>query len=176
MTGNHDRRAAALYGHASLTSEETAVIIELSPVAYVRGGRALPEDDAWGAVEARIELEARFSPQALTGLEAFSHLEVVYFFHRADPARAEVRTRHPRGNPAWPNVGIFAQRARDRPNGLGVSVCEILEVSGRALRVRGLDAIDGTPVLDLKPVMRAFLPRGAVREPAWAAQLMSMYW
>jgi len=152
------------------------VIIELTPIGYVRGGRALPEDDAWGAVEARIELDARFSPEALTGLEAFSHLDVVYFLHRADPARTEMGTRHPRSNPAWPRVGIFAQRARDRPNRLGVSVCEILEVSGREVRVRALDAIDGTPVLDLKPVMRAFLPRGAVLEPAWAAELMSMYW
>lgn len=152
------------------------MIIELTPVAYVRGGRALPEDDAWGAVEARIELDGRFSPEALSGLDAFSHLEVVYHFHRTEPERAEQRTRHPRGNPAWPRVGIFAQRARDRPNGLAVSVCEILGVSGREVRVRGLDAIDGTPVLDLKPVMRGFLPRGAVREPAWAAELMSMYW
>jgi len=152
------------------------VIIELTPIAYVRGGRELPEDDSWGNVEAGIELDERFSPEALTGLDAFSHLEVVYHFHRADPARVERRTRHPRGNPAWPRVGIFAQRARDRPNGLGVSVCEILGVSGREVRVRGLDAIDGTPVLDLKPVMRAFLPRGALREPAWVAQLMSMYW
>ena len=152
------------------------MIIELTPIGYVRGGRTLPEDDAWGAVEARIELDARFSPEALTGLDAFSHLEVVYHFHRADPARTEMRTRHPRGNPAWPRVGIFAQRARDRPNGLGVSVCEILGVSACEVRVRALDAIDGTPVLDLKPVMRACLPRGALREPAWAAELMSMYW
>jgi tRNA-Thr(GGU) m(6)t(6)A37 methyltransferase TsaA len=152
------------------------VIIELTPIAYVRGGRALPEDDAWGSVVARIELDERFSAGALTGLDAFSHLEVVYHFHQADPARIEARTRHPRGNPAWPRVGIFAQRARDRPNGLAVSVCEILGVSGREVRVRGLDAIDGTPVLDLKPVMRAFLPRGELREPPWAAELMSMYW
>ncbi|HEX4387976.1 MAG TPA: TrmO family methyltransferase [Steroidobacteraceae bacterium] len=61
----------------------------------------------------------------------------------------------PRGNPAWPCVGVFAQRGKERPNGLGVSVCEILGVGGRTVRVRALDAIDGSPVRDLKPVMRA---------------------
>ena len=152
------------------------MIVDLTPIGYVRGGRVAPEDDAWGAIEARIELDERFCADALSGLEAFSHLEVVYFFHKADPARRESGARHPRDNPAWPRVGIFAQRGRDRPNGLAVSVCEILSVSGRTARVRALDAIDGTPVLDLKPVMRAFLPRGAVREPAWAGELMSAYW
>ena len=152
------------------------MILELTAVGHVRGGRSEPEDDGWGGVEARIELEERFGADALLGLDAFSHLEVVYFFHQADPTHRVYGTRHPRGNPAWPRVGIFAQRGRDRPNGLGVCVCEIRGVRGRTVHVRALDAIDGTPVLDLKPVMREFLPRSAVREPAWAEELMSMYW
>ena len=66
----------------------------------------------------------------------------------------------PRGNPAWPLVGILAQRARARPNRIGVSTCELLGVDGLTVRVRGLDAIDGTPVLDLKPYIVEFAPRG----------------
>jgi tRNA-Thr(GGU) m(6)t(6)A37 methyltransferase TsaA len=151
--------------------------IHIDPIAHVRGGRVEPEDDAWGSVEARLELDtSRFGPEALQGLEAFSHLLVVYRFHLANSARIETGARHPRNNPAWPKAGIFAQRGKDRPNGLGVSVCQILRVEGTTIHVRGLDAVDGTPVLDLKPVMQGFEPRGEIREPAWAMELMRGYW
>ena len=73
-------------------------------------------------------------------------------------------------------VGIFAQRGKNRPNRLGVSVCELLGVDGLCVTVRGLDALDGTPVLDLKPVLREFLPRGTVQQPAWASELMARYY
>ena len=112
----------------------------------------------------------------MRGLDEFSHLEVVYLFHRVDPAGVHTRARRPRGNPAWPAVGIFAQRAKDRPNRLGISVCELLEVRGTRLDVRGLDAVDGTPVLDLKPYLAEFGPRGPVRQPAWSHQLMADYY
>ncbi|MDO8295745.1 MAG: TrmO family methyltransferase [Caulobacter sp.] len=65
---------------------------------------------------------------------------------------------------------------RNRPNRLGASVCRILAVNGLTLEVEGLDAIDGTPVVDIKPVLKGFLPRGEVREPAWAAELMEGCW
>jgi tRNA (adenine37-N6)-methyltransferase len=152
------------------------VSIELEPIAHVRGGRTGVLDDHWGTVESCIELVPRFEAGALRGLEAFSHLYVVYFFHHVDPASIELGARHPRDNAAWPRVGIFAQRGKSRPNRLGLSVCEILRVEGPHVLVRGLDAVDGTPVLDLKPAMRGFEPRGALREPPWAAELMADYW
>jgi hypothetical protein len=70
----------------------------------------------------------------------------------------------------------FAQRAKGRPNRIGVTTCEILDVEGRRIRVRGLDAIDGTPVVDLKPFMAEFAPRGTVRQPEWSHELMRDYW
>lgn len=149
--------------------------ITLTPVATVHSPRAVAEDDNWGAVESRIELDARFDADALAGLDGFSHLEVVYVFDQVDPGTVNTRARHPRGNQDWPRVGIFAQRARRRPNRIGVSVCQILAVDGRVIRVRGLDAIDGSPVLDLKPVMAEFLPRSAVRQPGWSQALMAGY-
>jgi tRNA (Thr-GGU) A37 N-methylase len=76
----------------------------------------------------------------------------------------------------WPAVGIFAQHGKARPNRLGVTVCRLLSVIGGALRVRDLDAIAGTPVLNIKPVVRGFLPRGEIVEPAWATELMKDYW
>jgi tRNA-Thr(GGU) m(6)t(6)A37 methyltransferase TsaA len=151
--------------------------IVLTPIGVVRSSRTDAVDDGWDAVEARIELDAeRFGSDALAGLDAFSHVEVIYAFHRADAAREERGARHPRGNPAWPRVGIFAQRGKDRPNRLGATVCRVLGVDGTRLSVAGLDAIDGTPVLDIKLWMEGFAPRGPRREPAWAAELMRGYW
>jgi tRNA (Thr-GGU) A37 N-methylase len=62
-----------------------------------------------------------------------------------------------------------------RPNRLGVSICTLEAVEGLDLHVRGLDAVDGTPVLDVKPHMREFVPEGATRQPAWASELMANY-
>jgi tRNA (Thr-GGU) A37 N-methylase len=84
--------------------------------------------------------------------------------------------RHPRGRKDWPKVGILAQRAKNRPNRIGITTCRLLSVSGLTLEVQGLDAIDGTPVLDIKPHMSGFNPRGEVSEPAWSLELMDRYW
>jgi tRNA (adenine37-N6)-methyltransferase len=151
--------------------------IRLTPIGFVRGGRIAAEDDDWGQVHAEIVLDAtRFAPDALSGLTDFSHAEIVFHFHAVQEADIVPGARHPRGRADWPSVGIFAQRGRARPNRLGVSICEILGVSGLALAVRGLDAIDGTPVLDIKPVLSGFAPRGTLREPGWARAIMQTYW
>ena len=152
-------------------------MIELNPVGYVRGGRSEPIDDDWGSVIATIELDAlQFDADVTAGLADFSHLDVVYVFHLVDDAKIETGARHPRGREDWPLVGIFAQRAKGRPNRIGVTTCEIVRVEGLSVTVRGLDAIDGTPVVDLKPYMNEFAPRTDVREPAWAQELMAGYW
>jgi tRNA (adenine37-N6)-methyltransferase len=151
-------------------------VITLVPIGYVRSARRDLLDDDWDAVSARIELTEEFEPVALAGLEAFSHAEIVYHFDRVAPDAVECGARHPRGNRAWPRVGIFAQRAKDRPNRVGVTVVTITGVAGRVLSVRGLEAVDGTPVIDIKPVMTEFLPRGEVRQPAWSHELMQAYW
>ncbi|HEX8239043.1 MAG TPA: SAM-dependent methyltransferase [Allosphingosinicella sp.] len=149
----------------------------IEAVGRVRGGRAAAEDDDWGGSRARIELDGeRFSADALAGLEAFSHAEVVFVFDRVDEDEIEYGARHPRGRTDWPKVGIFAQRGKNRPGRIGVTVCRIVAVEGLVLEVEGLDAIDGTPVLDIKPVMSGFLPRGELREPGWAREIMKDYW
>lgn len=149
---------------------------DIAPIGFVRGGRSEIEDDHWGSVRATIELTEAFGPDALYGLEAFSHIEVIFRFDRVPASKIETGARRPRGNPDWPFVGIFAQRGKNRPNRIGLCTCAVLGVSGTRIEVAGLDALDGTPVLDLKPVMSAFLPRGAVREPDWARDLMKSYW
>ena len=151
--------------------------ITMHPIGHVRGGRSEPIDDAWDSVEARIELDpALFGAEATASLADFSHIEVVYHFDRVPDDEIQTGSRHPRGRKDWPKVGIFAQRGKGRPNRIGVTACKLLSVNGLKLTVRGLDAIDGTPVLDIKPVMKGFLPRGEICEPAWAAEIMREYW
>jgi tRNA-Thr(GGU) m(6)t(6)A37 methyltransferase TsaA len=151
--------------------------IHVTPIGTVRSTRTAPEDDDWDAETSSIELDgAQFGDAALAGLAEFSHLEVIYLFDRVDPEKVERGARHPRSNAAWPKVGIFAQRAKNRPNRIGTTICRILRVEGLSVHVAGLDAIDGTPVLDLKPWAREFGPRGDVRQPAWMGELMAEYW
>lgn len=151
--------------------------LEMQPIGHVVGGRTVVEDDDWGAVRARIQLDpAVVDPEATLALDEFSHVEVVYVFDRVDPATVCRGARHPRGREDWPLVGILAQRAKDRPNRIGLTVCQVAGVDAQGIDVVGLDAVDGTPVLDVKPHMTGFAPRGEVREPAWAVELMSGYW
>ena len=151
--------------------------IVMTPIGRVQGGRDVPEDDDWGMSRAKIALDpARFDAEALMGLETFSHAEVVYVFDKVTDEQIVTGARHPRGNTAWPKIGIFAQRGKNRPNRIGVTVCRIVAVDGLNLEVEGLDAIDGTPVLDIKPVMSGFAPRGDHREPEWAREIMEQYW
>jgi len=148
----------------------------LRPIGVVRSSRAQPIDDNWDQVTATIELVAPFDARSVQGLGEFSHVEVLFVFDAVDPAGVTTGARHPRGNQQWPEVGIFAQRAKDRPNRLGLCTCELVEVRGATIEVRALDAIDGTPVVDIKPYMVEFAPRGAVRQPQWSHELMSGYW
>jgi tRNA (adenine37-N6)-methyltransferase len=147
----------------------------VSPIGIVSSPRDETTDDDWGDVRSTITLLPPFEAVSLAGLAAFSHVEVIYLFDRVDPSSVCRGARRPRGNLAWPEVGIFAQRAKDRPNRLGLSTCELLGVDGVTIQVRGLDAVDGTPVLDVKPYLQEFAPRGPVRQPAWSTELMARY-
>ncbi len=150
--------------------------IEVEPIGWVRASRTEARDDYWGAVTSTIEIDARFAPEALAGLGDFSHIEVIYAFHAVAPERVELAARHPRNRLDWPLVGIFAQRGKARPNRIGLSRCNLVRVMGRVLTVQRLDAIDGTPVLDIKPYMVEFGPIGPVTQPSWATELMKNYY
>jgi tRNA (Thr-GGU) A37 N-methylase len=135
------------------------------------------EDDNWDGVEVHVELDrSQFSPDAFAGLATFSHVEIVFRMDQVDPAKIESTARHPRNNPEWPRVGIFAQRGKNRPNRIGTTICRILKIEGFDLHLEGLDAIDGSPVLDIKPWVVEFGPRGAVFQPRWMSELMQGYW
>ncbi len=152
-------------------------MIDIVPIGTVRGGRTEAEDDAWGTIETDIVLDAaRVRPESTVGLADYSHVVVVFHMHKVAEVSVETGARHPRERTDWPKSGILAQPARSRPNRIGVTTVELLSVDGLKLRVRGLDAIDGTPVLDIKPYISGFAPRGTIREPNWVKELMARYW
>lgn len=148
--------------------------IVINPIAYVKNIRKEPTDDKWGDVISEIELIASLPEDSFAGIEEFSHLEIIYFFHQS--TKTITGSEHPRENPAWPKVGIFAQRKKDRPNHLGATIVKLIKREGRKLMVVNLDAIDGTPVIDIKPVFAEFLPQGAIKQPDWVKALMAGYW
>jgi tRNA-Thr(GGU) m(6)t(6)A37 methyltransferase TsaA len=100
---------------------------------------------------------------------------VIYWMHTATFDLDRELTRRPRGRSDMPELGIFAQRAKHRPNPIGVTAVELIEKRDRVLRVRGLDAIDGSPILDLKPYVPAFDRVEAPRVPEWMERLMTGY-
>jgi tRNA (adenine37-N6)-methyltransferase len=150
---------------------------QLQPIGTVHSPIREAVDDVWGGVICQIQLDdTRFSPESLAGLDEYSHVEVVFLFDRVADGDIHSGARHPRGRKDWPMIGIFAQRAKNRPNRIGVTICRLLSVEGVTITVENLDAIEGTPVLDIKPYMREFGVKEPVRQPAWATELMSGYW
>lgn len=149
---------------------------QVAPVAHVLGGRAEPTDDYWGGTHAVIRIDdTQFTPDSTKGLDEFSHLEVVFRFHLTDPTDLNLGARRPRDNPDWPEVGTFGHRNMRRINWLGVSRCRLLKVDGLDLHVEDLDAVDGTPILDIKPWFAEFGPRGDLRQPLWPAEMLRDY-
>ena len=149
----------------------------MSPVGFVRSSRSEILDDHWDIETSEIELDPTlFSDDSLLELETFSHVEILFFFDRVDEAKIETGARHPRRNTQWPKVGIFAQRGKNRPNRIGHTIARLISVDGLKITLRGLDAIDGTPVLDIKPWMVEFGPRGETWQPSWASEIMRDYW
>jgi tRNA (adenine37-N6)-methyltransferase len=150
-------------------------MINLQAVAYVKNSRTAPIDDHWEAIVSTIELADDIPTEAFEGIELFSHLDIIFHFDKA--ASQDITfAAHPRGNLNYPKMGIFAQRKKDRPNRIGLCTVRLLRHEGRRLIVSRLDAIDGSPILDIKPVFSDFLPQGDIQQPDWVAELMRNYW
>ena len=144
-------------------------MIEFKPIGAVHNAMTESHRDTrWKEIDSEIEIDAVWR-DALDGIEQFSHIWVVTYLDRM-PAPDALYV-HPTRDERLPLVGIFATRSPQRPNPIGISAVELIEVRGTRLRVRGLDALDGTPVLDVKP----YLPRRDAIENArvgeWVKQL-----
>jgi tRNA (adenine37-N6)-methyltransferase len=151
--------------------------VNVEPIATVHCARREAQEDGWGAVQSTIVLDVNsIGLETLVGLDGFSHLEVIYVFHRVPPDTVTSLLRHPRGEPNWPRTGVFAQRSPGRPNRIGASICRLDHIRGGVLTVTGLDALDGSPVLDIKPWVVEFGPQGEVSQPAWTHEMLAHYW
>jgi tRNA (adenine37-N6)-methyltransferase len=148
--------------------------IRMRPIGTVRSPVRDAVDADWGPVVSRIQLLPELAA-GLRGLKGFSHAVVVFRMHEATFDAQKHLVRRPREREDMPELGIFSQRARHRPNAIGVSVVAIEGVESDTLVVRGLDAIDGTPVLDIKPHVRAFDAPPGSAEPEWIGRLMAGY-
>ena len=148
--------------------------IPLHVIGTVRNGREDAADRDWGALVSTVELLPQYA-EGLAGLETFTHCLVLFHMQRDPDREAPTLRRRPRGRADMPLLGVFAQRARMRPNPVGVTAVEIVRLEPGRLVVRGLDALDGTPVLDLKPYVPAFDRRDGARVPEWMDRLMRGY-
>ena len=147
--------------------------ITLWPIGHVRTAAAEAEIPRLRrSLESEIIIDEAFAP-ALEGIEAWSHLFVLFYMHKVDRAKNKLQT-HPRGRKDIPLQGVFAARGRDRPNPIGLAVVELLAREGTRLKVRRLDAYDGTPVLDIKPYDSDDAFTG-LRLPAWWTQLKNLF-
>lgn len=144
-------------------------------IGNVRSTRTEMSAGNWAGVESRIELDPRYV-RGLAGLGEFSHVVVVFHLDRIPPFDPQKQlARNPRGMEDLAPVGVFAQRTKFRPNPIGVTAVELLAVDTCGITVRGLDALDGTPVLDIKPYIPAFERKDHVRMPAWVDRMMEGY-
>lgn len=151
--------------------------IKLESLGIVYNERSEHIDDNWNSIISVIKLDSStLSEDATEGLTQFSHIEVVFHMDKVDNKKIVTGARHPRNNLDWPKVGILSQRGKNRPNKIGVSRCRLLKCEGLVLTVQGLDAINETPVIDIKPWMSGFLPSGIVSEPTWAVEIMQNYY
>jgi tRNA-Thr(GGU) m(6)t(6)A37 methyltransferase TsaA len=139
----------------------------LTPIGVVRNRVHRPRIDGWDKVESEIRVEDGYV-DGLSGLGGFSHVIVLTWLHLAAAESREAPAIHPNGDTRLPRIGVFALRVAGRPNPIGLSVVELLEVGGGTLRVRGLDAIDGTAVIDVKPYLPPYdsVPNASL--PDWA--------
>ncbi|MDZ5610787.1 SAM-dependent methyltransferase [Bacillus pseudomycoides] len=151
-------------------------MFSLQPIAFVHNERKMIMDDGWGDVQSLITLTDSYAEESIQGIESFSYIEVIFYFHKMTDEQIQYSARHPRNNKEYPKVGIFAQRGKNRPNRLGATIAKVVRREGKSIVVKGLDAIDGTPILDIKPVMKEFLPNEDITQPEWVTDLMKEYW
>ena len=150
-------------------------MFQVRPIGTVRCPVNEMSQGNWATVDSEIRLDPEYAP-GLQGLEGFSHVLVVFFLDRAQGFDLKKQLlRRPRGMEDLQALGVFAQRTKFRPNPIGVTAVKLLGIDGNIVRVRGLDALDGTPVLDLKPYMPPFDRMDDVAMPPWVGRFIEGY-
>lgn len=148
--------------------------IEFNSIGIVHNVVEIQKDTNWGKDISRIVVEETYE-KGLTGLSDFSHILVVYYLDKANFDMEKHLIRRPQNREDMPMVGILSQRAKDRPNPIGITSVELVSVDKNIVSVKGLDAIDGTPVLDIKPYYPKYDCKGNATVPEWVTRLMENY-
>jgi len=131
-------------------------------------------DYNWGEVTSKIVIDECLA-DGLIGLSDFSHIIVVYHLNQAEFISEKHLTRKPQGREDMPIVGIFSQRAKDRPNPIGITTVKLISIEKNVIHVQGLDAISETPVLDIKPYYPMYDLKEKATVPGWVDELMKDY-
>jgi tRNA (adenine37-N6)-methyltransferase len=146
------------------------------PIGFVRSAIDKPAANCGAGLISVIELDSQqFTADSSIGFADFSHVEIIFLFNRVAPKKVFTGARHSRDRTDWPKTGTFAQRAKDRPNRIGFTTCKMESVDGLRNSVRELDAIDATPVLDIKLYVQEPGPREPARQTAWSREFMASY-
>jgi tRNA-Thr(GGU) m(6)t(6)A37 methyltransferase TsaA len=140
--------------------------VVLQPIGVVRN-RERERHEGWESIVSDVIIRDDLL-EALDGIETYSHIIVVFHLHQVPEEERTTGRIHPRGDPQYPLQGVLATRSQRRPNGIGVSVVPLLRRRHNILRVRGLDARNGTPVLDIKPYLPPYDSVPDAEMPAWA--------
>jgi tRNA-Thr(GGU) m(6)t(6)A37 methyltransferase TsaA len=140
--------------------------MSLRAIGVVSNDIKEPVRHGWKEVVSEITINRELT-EALDGLEDFSHIIVLYWMHQLPPGRRLALKVHPMGNQELPLTGRFATRSPSRPNPVGQATVELLERRGNVLRVKGLDAINGTPVIDIKPYIPGYDSAPKAKAPKW---------
>lgn len=143
--------------------------MNLKAIGIVRNEIGQPIRHGWGEVISDIEVNDDLT-EALDGLDEFSHLIVLYWMHQLTPGRELPLKVHPMGKPELPLTGRLATRSPSRPNPVGQATVRLLERRGNILRVKGLDATDGTPVIDIKPYLPRYDSAPDAKAPKWTTE------
>ncbi|TKJ30779.1 MAG: tRNA (N6-threonylcarbamoyladenosine(37)-N6)-methyltransferase TrmO [Chloroflexi bacterium B3_Chlor] len=153
-----------------MTWPDSGEVLELRRMGHVENDIQPGQDVTWEAIESQIVIDPEFA-EGLDGVEEFSHIVVLFWLDRPRDKQAPLKV-HPEAREDMPLVGVFATRAPVRPNPIGLTTVELLGRDGNVLLVRGLDAYNGTPVLDIKP----YLIRGDMKPGASVPKWLQRLW
>lgn len=145
--------------------------MKVKPIGTVKSRVREGNEVNWRESVSEIHLDESLI-DGLKGLDEFSHVVIVFHLNKASFNPETDLIRRPRGRSDMPMVGVFARRSPYRPNPLGITTVELLEINRNILRVKGLDAFDGTPVLDIKPYVTGFDKMEGVVVPEWMERLL----
>lgn len=149
-------------------------MIQFQPIGIIKSPVTKMSQGNWGQVQSEIHLNDPY-PKGLKGLEEFSHIIVVFYMDRAAFMPSEHLLRRPRAQANQPEIGVFAQRTKYRPNPIGITAVKLLRINHNVLTVLALDALDDTPVLDLKPYLPVFDKVEDAKLPVWVAEFEKGY-